>query len=177
MRTTIVGALDHETTFRYLQGVVNPKDVWESIKHHYCSSDRATLLAIETQLSGLWLSEGGNAIEHVANLQPLRRELDGTKYEVNAERACSLLNCSLPASYNYWVTNNKTAGVNNFDELCMSLENHYRSVQSRFAPAATFGAHPASVQVYSSLAGLLYTLPPDLARCRITGAKNPSLAD
>lgn len=178
VRAAIVGALDRETSFRYLQGVVDPKDVWDLVKRHYCSSDRATLLSIETQLTSLSLPEGGDAIAHVATLRRLRRELDGTKWEVNPERACSLLNRSLPASYNYWVTNNETAGIDNFDELCMSLENHYRSVLSRFSSPASVGAHPASAFTpRSSQSDSLYVLPPDLARCRITGAKNPSLAD
>lgn len=175
VRSAIVGALDCDIMYRYLQGVVDPKDVWALLKRHYCASDKMTLVSIDGRLQGLRLQEGGNVIEHVATLRRLCRELDGTKFEVTAERACELLIRSVPTgtSYNNWVSNMEQDNNDNFEHHCMTLETHYWSILACSSPNTLVGAHPASVQhSYSARPESTHFLPPDLAKCRITGARN-----
>ncbi|KAG8729726.1 hypothetical protein FRC11_008146 [Ceratobasidium sp. 423] len=53
VRTAIIGALDHETSFRYLTGTKTPKEAWDALRSRYRVSDEAELRALDEELMGL----------------------------------------------------------------------------------------------------------------------------
>lgn len=179
--TAIIGSIDESATKRYLKGVHNPKDVWALLKRHYCISDGMSLLKLLDELHRLKLGEGGNLIAHVATMRHLVCELAGSQYATTPAMNCSLLYCSLPPSFGYWVSNSQESGrLTDFEDLCIRLEAHYRNTQAQSESVVSVGAHAANVPNTTgrlSRSDALYVLPTNLVSCRITGAKNPALND
>ncbi|KAL5636269.1 hypothetical protein ACGC1H_004926 [Rhizoctonia solani] len=174
VRAVIIGALDHEKSFRYLGGTTTPKEAWDALRVRYHSSDDSAIRAIEEQLMGLRLEEGGNLIEHIALFKKLKRELDGSEFEVNPTRATQWLWRSLPSSYDHVVLHQQRSKVRNFDAICLELEAHYRS------PAVSCSSSP-TVTNYTASTSLPefareWNVPEDLRRLHLVGAKNPALA-
>ncbi|KAJ1310586.1 hypothetical protein OPQ81_007315 [Rhizoctonia solani] len=172
VRAVIVGALDPDKSFRYLGGTTTPKEAWDILRLRYHDSDDAALRAIDEQLMGLRLEEGGNLIEHIALFKKLKRELDGSDFEVNPTRAVQWMWRSLPSSYDHVILRQQRSKVRDFDQICLELETHYRSQVSSSSPTATdYTAHTSLPKPACD-----WNVPEDLRGLRLTGAKNPALA-
>lgn len=77
--------LEHELAYHYLDGTTTPREVWEAICKHYCSDDCERLVAIDVELMGLRLHEGGDVIEHATTFCSLCCQLDSTNFAVHDE--------------------------------------------------------------------------------------------
>ncbi|EUC65985.1 Copia-like polyprotein/retrotransposon, partial [Rhizoctonia solani AG-3 Rhs1AP] len=174
VRAVIIGALDHEKSFRYLGGTTTPKEAWDALRVRYHSSDDSAIRAIEEQLMGLRLEEGGNLIEHIALFKKLKRELDGSEFEVNPTRATQWIWRSLPSSYDHVVLQQQRSKVRNFDAICLELEAHYSSPTVSCSSSPTVTSYTAS----SSLPEFAreWNIPEDLRKLHLVGAINPALA-
>ncbi|QRV81849.1 Pol polyprotein/retrotransposon [Ceratobasidium sp. AG-Ba] len=174
IRTVIIGTLDPETSHRYLDEAETPKQIWDALKQRYQISDMAALRVIDERLVNLRLHEGGDLPEHLAVFKKLLRDLQGTKFDVTKERAIEWLYKSLPPSYDNFITLQQQTEESDFTRLCIKLESHYHSVQSRsgtssLALAATARQNTPSLQDYC--------VPPHLRSLKLTGAKNQALAN
>ncbi|KAG9119464.1 hypothetical protein FRC07_005500 [Ceratobasidium sp. 392] len=69
----IVGALDHNMVYCYLEGTKTAKEAWDALKRHWKTNDTASLMAIDKELGNLRMSKGGGVVEHIANLRRLKR--------------------------------------------------------------------------------------------------------
>ncbi|QRV82277.1 Pol polyprotein/retrotransposon [Ceratobasidium sp. AG-Ba] len=174
IRTVIIGTLDPETSHRYLDEAETPKQIWDALKQRYQISDMAALRVIDERLVNLRLHEGGDLPEHLAVFKKLLRDLQGTKFEVTKERAIEWLYKSLPPSYENFITLQQQTEESDFTRLCIKLESHYHSVQSRsgtssLALAATTRPNAPSLHDYC--------VPPHLRSLKLTGTKNQALAN
>ncbi|KAG9094427.1 hypothetical protein FS749_012503 [Ceratobasidium sp. UAMH 11750] len=180
VRSTIVGTLDHDMTYRYLEGTKTAKEAWDVLERHYRTSDYATLMAINGDLMNLRMPEGGDVIEHIVTLRQLKCQLDGSHFQVNEHQCKAILFRSLPPSYGSWVARQEETDSTSFDKLCLMLETQYRGQKARGAiPGGTVSAYPALTRpsgpgvtsTYNSL------LPSDLgSNYAFTGTKNPVFA-
>ncbi|CAE6531736.1 unnamed protein product [Rhizoctonia solani] len=172
VRAVIVGALDPEKSFRYLGGTTTSKEAWDALKARYYDSDDAALRAIDEQLMGLRLEEGGNLAEHIALFKELKRELDDSDFEVNPTRAVLWMWRSLPPSYDHVVLRQQRSKVRDFDGICLELEAHYSNLISRSNTAITNNAASTSQLELTPY----WNVPEDLRGLSLTGGKNPILA-
>ncbi|KAG8736110.1 hypothetical protein FRC10_009700 [Ceratobasidium sp. 414] len=46
-RSTIVGALGRDVTYRYLEGIMTASEAWDTLERHYKTSNTASLMAID----------------------------------------------------------------------------------------------------------------------------------
>lgn len=133
-------------------------------------------MAVDDEIRALKLQEGGNAIEHVWTLKRLYRRLEGTGLEVNETRKRSILLSSLPPSYEFWITLPDQTSPDNSDTLRTRLETLYRSMRARSESWEVGAAHTGAV--FPSSQNNVPLLPVDLtSHHRLTGAKNPALAE
>ncbi|KAG8708807.1 hypothetical protein FRC08_018699 [Ceratobasidium sp. 394] len=51
--SVIMGALDHNMSYRYLEGTSTTQEAWIALEHHYKTSDMASLMGIDRELASL----------------------------------------------------------------------------------------------------------------------------
>ncbi|KAG8728806.1 hypothetical protein FRC11_010150, partial [Ceratobasidium sp. 423] len=124
--------LDHETSFRYLTGTKMPKEAWDALRSRY--------------------RVRGNLIDHVAKFKRLRRQLEGSDFELTPPRAIQWMWKSLPPSYSNIVLLQRHLKTSDFDEVCLELESHYRTEVANLGP---------SVMAYAALTATQSKLPRD----------------
>ncbi|KAG9093361.1 hypothetical protein FRC07_011475 [Ceratobasidium sp. 392] len=73
VQAAIVGALDHDMVYRYLEGTKTSKEAWDALEKHWKTNNTASLMAIDKEPANLRMSKGGDVIEHIANLRRLKR--------------------------------------------------------------------------------------------------------
>jgi hypothetical protein len=134
----ITGSLEHEVSYRYLDGTKTAKEAWDSIRKHYRSDDKAWLMALDKELVNLKMANGGDAVEHVSTFCQLMRQLTSTDFKVKDSCAIAMMYRSLPTSYGTWIAIQEQANSDDFKTLCAWLESHYHGmVHHSGAPTVT----------------------------------------
>src|SRR5262249_28670335 len=141
------GSLDENARFQYADGQDTPRDLWLNLMKHFKVDEIPCLRALTRQLATISLPEGGNALDHVAEIHRIRRRLAKTRFEVSDDYALSILLGSLPPSYATWVTLQENLGVSlTFASACASLETHYRNHSQVLGGDESLSAFAASVK-------------------------------